>query len=71
LRAVAGLDERSRIRLAELSDLDGHTARATEHILRVARTIADLEGALLVGREHLDEAAGYRTGRAAALGLAV
>jgi len=36
------------------------SARATQRILRVARTIADLEGAELIGLPHLAEAIGYR-----------
>ena len=36
------------------------SARATQRILRVARTIADLEGALAIGTMHLTEAIGYR-----------
>jgi magnesium chelatase family protein len=36
------------------------SARAHHRVLRVARTIADLEGALEVGRAHVCEALGYR-----------
>ena len=36
------------------------SARACHKILKVARTIADLEGAERISREHLAEAAGYR-----------
>ena len=36
------------------------TARATERLVRVARTIADLAGADRVATEHLEEAARYR-----------
>lgn len=38
------------------------SARAYHRILKVARTIADLEGAEHIGEEHLLEAAGYRPG---------
>jgi magnesium chelatase family protein len=54
------------IRLAEL---EGYTARGTERLLRVARTIADLAAADRVVTEHLEEAAAFRTARPA-LGLA-
>jgi magnesium chelatase family protein len=36
------------------------SARATQRILRVARTIADLDDAAEIGRAHLSEAIGYR-----------
>jgi magnesium chelatase family protein len=36
------------------------SARATQRILRVARTIADLEGCADIGTPHLTEAIGYR-----------
>lgn len=36
------------------------SARATQRILRVARTIADLEGCADIGTAHLTEAIGYR-----------
>ena len=36
------------------------SARSYHRILRVARTIADLEGADAIGRHHLTEALGYR-----------
>ena len=38
----------------------GLSGRAYHRILRVARTIADLEGAPLVGEKDIAEAIGYR-----------
>ena len=38
----------------------GLSARAHDRVLRVARTIADLEDAADVGEEHLQEAVNYR-----------
>lgn len=38
----------------------GLSARALHRILRVARTLADLEGASSVTQAHLVEALGYR-----------
>ena len=37
------------------------TARGTERLLRVARTVADLAGSAVVLAPHLDEAARFRT----------
>jgi magnesium chelatase family protein len=66
LRAACQLDvagEREAIRLAEAGGL---TARATERLLRVARTIADLDSAERVEVRHLEEAARYRVPATAA-----
>jgi magnesium chelatase family protein len=39
----------------------GLSARAHDRILRVARTIADIEGAAEIEPVHLTEAIGYRS----------
>ena len=39
----------------------GLTARAYDRLLRVARTIADLDGADTLGASHIAEALSYRT----------
>jgi magnesium chelatase family protein len=36
------------------------SARGYHRVLRVARTLADLEGAAIVGRRHIAEALSYR-----------
>jgi len=61
LRAACALDPITERRAADLADLDGMTARGTERLLRVARTIADLEGTDRVLAPHLDKAARFRT----------
>lgn len=46
--------------LARAVDALGLSARAFDRCLRVARTVADLEGADLVGAEHVEESVAYR-----------
>jgi predicted ATPase with chaperone activity len=48
-------------RAVALADLEGLTGRGTERLLRVGRTIADLDGAAAVRAEHLEEAARFRS----------
>jgi magnesium chelatase family protein len=60
LMAVAGLTAKGRGRLAALADLENLSARGTERLLRVARTIADLAEAPAVNEAHLEEAARFR-----------
>ena len=45
---------------AAMEDL-GLSARAHDRILRMARTIADLDGAPEIKQDHLNEAIGYRS----------
>jgi magnesium chelatase family protein len=60
LHAAAALDAAGRERLVALAELERLSARGTDRLLRVARTIADLADAEPVRPEHLDEAARYR-----------
>jgi magnesium chelatase family protein len=46
--------------LREAADAMRLTARGYHRVLRVARTLADLDGADKVGRVHLAEALSYR-----------
>jgi magnesium chelatase family protein len=61
LRAACRLSRAAELRAIELAELEGMSARGTERLFRVARTIADLAGADVVGRSDLDEAARYRS----------
>jgi magnesium chelatase family protein len=61
LRAACRLDPDAARRVIGLSELERMSGRGTERLLRVARTIADLEGVPAVRIAHLDEAARFRT----------
>jgi magnesium chelatase family protein len=60
LRAACGMDPETVRRAATLADRERMSGRGTDRLLRVARTIADLEGAVAVRPHHLDEAARFR-----------
>jgi len=60
LRAVAGLDATGRRRLVELAEAERLSGRGTARLIRVARTIADLDDRPFVAVEDLEEAARYR-----------
>ena len=60
LDTIAAPDEPGRALLAKASEAMGLTARAYHRILRVARTIADLDGADGVRRIHIAEALSAR-----------
>ena len=57
---IAVLDGPGLALLHDASDKLGFSARAYHRVLRVARTLADLDGADKVGRIHLAEAISYR-----------
>jgi magnesium chelatase family protein len=61
LRQACSLDVVGERRAVELAELERLSGRGTERLLRVARTIADLDDAEVVGPGHLEEAARYRT----------
>ena len=61
LRRHCVLDEEGKGLLKAAMDELGLSARAHDRILRVARTIADLEGALDIKAAHVIEAIGYRS----------
>jgi magnesium chelatase family protein len=60
LEEIATPDTEGRAFLTKVADRFGLTARGYHRVLRVARTIADLEGAAEVRKPHLAEAASYR-----------
>jgi magnesium chelatase family protein len=60
LRRHAASDARGRALLRMAAERLGLSGRAYHRILRVARTIADLDGAAQVGEKHIAEAVGYR-----------
>src|SRR4029077_9128715 len=61
LRAACRLGRDTEARAVGLAELDGLSARGTERLLRVARTIADLDGAEAVSSAALEEAARFRS----------
>jgi magnesium chelatase family protein len=60
LDAHAGLDAAARMLLDGAADRLHLSARAFHRVLRVARTIADLDGCTGVASAHVAEAIGYR-----------
>jgi magnesium chelatase family protein len=61
LRKYCVLDAASQGLLKSAMEELGLSARAHDRILRVARTIADIEGAAQIEAAHLTEAIGYRS----------
>ena len=60
LEAIASPDREGRELINRMAERFGLTARGYHRVLRVARTIADLEGADTVRRPHVAEAVSYR-----------
>ena len=60
IEAVAQPDAGGLALIREASDRLHLSARGFHRILKLARTIADLDGATEVGRTHLAEALTYR-----------
>jgi len=64
IERVARLDAAGTALIRDASERFGLTARGFHRVLKLARTIADLDGAESVGRPHLAEALSYRAGLA-------
>ena len=62
IEEVARPDAAGAALLKEAADAMRLTARGFHRVLKVARTLADLDGAATVGRIHLAEALSYRSG---------
>jgi magnesium chelatase family protein len=60
LRGACGLRAAEQAHAVLLAEMDGWSARGLDRLLRVARTAADLDGAVRVESVHLDEAARFR-----------
>ena len=60
LEEIATLDTQGSTLLREAADSMRLSARGYHRVLRVARTLADLDGADKIGRVHLAEALSYR-----------
>jgi magnesium chelatase family protein len=61
-RRAVRLDTRLRGRLASLPEPTSLSGRGHDRVLRVARTIADLDGRSQIAEPDLDEALAYRVG---------
>jgi magnesium chelatase family protein len=61
LRKFCVLDTECQGLMQNAMETLGLSARAHDRILRVSRTIADLEGADTIQHPHLTEAIGYRS----------
>ncbi|MEI6126529.1 MAG: YifB family Mg chelatase-like AAA ATPase [Pseudomonadota bacterium] len=61
IRTYCQVDERSHRLLEQAIDKLGLSARAYTRILKVSRTLADLEGAEQISSEHISEAIQYRS----------
>ena len=57
---IAAPDAAGLALLHDASEKLGFSARAYHRVLKVARTLADLDGAERIGRIHLAEAISYR-----------
>jgi magnesium chelatase family protein len=60
LKAHCDLSDTCLLLMKQAMDELGLSARAYDKVRRVARTIADMEGAVNIGEQHIAEAVQYR-----------
>lgn len=65
LDEIATPEEAGRTLLTRAAERLRLSARGYHRVLRVARTLADLDGAAIVARRHVAEALSYRRGQGA------
>ncbi len=61
IREICRIDEKGQALLKMAITQQGLSARAYDRILKVARTVADLEGSDVIDTPHIAEAIGYRS----------
>jgi magnesium chelatase family protein len=61
VRKHCPLDQDGQLLIRQAMDALGFSARAYDRILKVARTIADLEASIPILPQHVSEAINYRT----------
>ena len=60
MRAYCALDAAGEMLMKQAFDAMGLTARSYDRILKVARTVADLDGSAEIQTKHIAEAIQYR-----------
>jgi magnesium chelatase family protein len=61
IRKYCVMDDTAELLLKNAYDKMGMSARGYDRVMRVARTIADLDGAEIIGARHIAEAIQYRS----------